>query len=123
MQLYSDAISINPNNAIYYNNRATCEMQLEEYGAVIADATAALELDHTFIKAFYRRGSALFALGKHKEALADFKQVCLIRPDDPHAAEKLAACRKEHKRLLFEEAIAAAAHEVMSQTVKPETIC
>jgi len=36
-------------------------------------------LDPNYLKAFYRRGSAHYALGKVKEALKDFKHVVKVR--------------------------------------------
>jgi len=35
----------------YYTNRAFCHLKLENHGLAIADATVALELDRTFVKA------------------------------------------------------------------------
>ncbi|KAF5834540.1 Metallo-dependent phosphatase-like protein [Dunaliella salina] len=60
-------------NAAVLCNRALCHSKLEEYGSAVADATRALELDPTFIKAYYRRGDANFALGKCKLALKDLR--------------------------------------------------
>ncbi|KAF5834539.1 hypothetical protein DUNSADRAFT_8747 [Dunaliella salina] len=62
-------------NAAVLCNRALCHSKLEEYGSAVADATRALELDPTFIKAYYRRGDANFALGKCKLALKDLRSV------------------------------------------------
>lgn len=48
---YSRAIELNPKKAVYYANRAFAQMRLEQYGAAILDATAAIELDPTYVKA------------------------------------------------------------------------
>lgn len=47
---YSKAIDLNPNNAIYYANRAFAHIKLENYGSAVADATKALEIDPKYIK-------------------------------------------------------------------------
>jgi tetratricopeptide (TPR) repeat protein len=44
-----------------------------------------IRLDPTYLKAYYRRASANYALGKLKEALRDFKAVVKIVPNDPDA--------------------------------------
>lgn len=40
-----------PQVPAYYTNRAFCHLKLENHGLAIADATVALELDRTFVKA------------------------------------------------------------------------
>ena len=48
---YTRAIDLNPTGSpAYYSNRAICYIKLESYGAAIADATKALEIDPAFVK-------------------------------------------------------------------------
>ena len=89
----------------YYSNRAFCHLKLENYGLAIADASVALELDGSFVKGYYRRGSAYMALSKFKDALRDFRAVRQLKPNDRDAFEKFCACEKEVKREAFEKAI------------------
>jgi hypothetical protein len=42
------------------------------------DAQKAIDLDKGYVKGYYRLGAAKLALGKHKEALAYFRQVCIL---------------------------------------------
>lgn len=51
---YTDAIAANPNNPVYYSNRAFAHIKVEEYGSAIEDATKAIELDPKFIKVILR---------------------------------------------------------------------
>lgn len=92
---------------------------MENYGLAIADATVALELDKTFVKGYYRRGSAYMALSKFKDALKDYKAVRQLKPNDRDALEKFKACEKEVKREAFEKAIHS---EDKSQLPVSETI-
>ena len=62
-------------------------------------------IDPTYIKAFYRRASANYALGKLKEALRDFKAVVKIKPKDVDAQAKLKACEKRIREDAFNKAI------------------
>lgn len=41
-------------------------IKLESYGVAISDANEAIKLDPKYVKSYYRRGSANFALGKYK---------------------------------------------------------
>ena len=62
-ELYSHAITLNPNNAVYYGNRSFCSIKLENYGDALTDANKALELDKTYIKVCYRNIGEVLTLG------------------------------------------------------------
>jgi serine/threonine-protein phosphatase 5 len=64
-----------------------------------------LRLDPKYIKAYFRRGSANYALGKLKQALKDFKTVVSIVPKDPDALKKMKACDRAVKEEAFLRAI------------------
>ncbi|MBA0812467.1 hypothetical protein Gohar_026435 [Gossypium harknessii] len=68
IDLYTQAIELNSQNAVYWANRSLAHTKLEEYGSAIQDGTKAIE-------GYYRRGAAYLAMGKFKEALKDFQQV------------------------------------------------
>lgn len=48
--MYTKAISIDPQNAVYFANRAFAHIKLEEYGSAVADASQAIEIDSTYAK-------------------------------------------------------------------------
>ena len=50
-----------------------------EFGAALLDAAEALKMDKTFVKAYYRRATANFALCHFKEALVDYEAVAKVR--------------------------------------------
>lgn len=106
-------------SAALYANRAFAHLKSEAYGSAIADADAALTLDSTFTKAYYRRGSALLALGRFRLAKRDFALVARTRPTDKDAAAKLAECDKAIKRAAFEAAIATDATRPPSELLNP----
>ncbi|KAL7217580.1 hypothetical protein ACSBR2_010937 [Camellia fascicularis] len=106
IDLYTQAIELHSENAVYWANRAIAHTRLEEYGSAIQDASRAIEVDPKYSKGYYRRGAAHLAMGKFKEALKDFQQVKKICPNDPDATKKLKECEKAVMKLKFEEAIA-----------------
>lgn len=77
-------------------------------------------LDPKYIKAYYRRGSANFALHKLKLALKDFKAVVNIVPKDPDAIKKMKACDKAIKEEAFAKAIEA--EEQPEEVIDPNSI-
>lgn len=51
---------------------------MENYGLAIIDADEILKQDSSFIKAYYRKGSAYLLLGKFDEARKEFLRVLLL---------------------------------------------
>lgn len=105
---YTQAIDVDVEDAkkqaIYYSNRAFAHLKLENYGFAIEDATKAIAKDPNFAKGYYRRASAYFALGKYKQAAANFKRVLDIS-GDKDAEEKYKLATKMNKAQLLAEAI------------------
>jgi serine/threonine-protein phosphatase 5 len=118
---YSRAIASAPSAALF-SNRAAAHLKLESYGSAIEDAEAALRLDPTFVKAYYRRGSAQMALSRLKLAKKDFAAVLSARPSDKDATAKLAECDKAIKRAAFEAAISTEATRPPSEALSPDSL-
>jgi serine/threonine-protein phosphatase 5 len=106
---YTKAIDLNVSDnkkaAIYYANRSFAQIKLENYGFAIEDANNAIKKDANYPKGYYRKGSAQFALGKYKLALANFKRVLEIVPSDQDAVEKRKIVEKIFKEQQLAEAI------------------
>ncbi|XP_017768496.1 PREDICTED: serine/threonine-protein phosphatase 5 [Nicrophorus vespilloides] len=102
---YTQAIEINPRNAIYYGNRSYAYLRTEFYGYALADASMAIELDKTYIKGYYRRAASYMSLGKFKEALRDYEYVIKARPNDKDAKRNYTECNKIVKKIAFQKAI------------------
>mmetsp|Transcript_16975 Transcript_16975/g.32134 ORF Transcript_16975/g.32134 Transcript_16975/m.32134 type:complete len:514 (+) Transcript_16975:137-1678(+) len=122
---YSEALEIlgedNP-NAIILSNRAQAYVKVENYGLAIADATLAIKTDPTYPKAYYRRGTAEFALNKPKQARKDFKMVCNLRPKDKDARMRYAECERMVKEAAFAAAIQSAETTPLSDSYQPNDI-
>ena len=52
-------------------NRSACFLKLGDHGRALEDAAAAAGFDDTYAKAHFRRGLALHALGRYREALPE----------------------------------------------------
>jgi len=50
-------------------------LKMENYGLALEDAKTSIKLDPSFVKGYYREGSAHLALGKIEEARDSFKKV------------------------------------------------
>jgi len=114
IEIYSKAIDLTPENAVLYSNRAFAHIKTESFGSALVDAQKSIDIDKTYIKGYYRMATAKLALGKHKEALAYFRQVVKIVPGDKDARKKLDECEKTVRARLFEAAIAAEHKDVFA---------
>lgn len=56
IESYTEAISLDGTNAVYYSNRAAAYSSLGEHDKAIEDSEKALEIDPKFVKAFSRLG-------------------------------------------------------------------
>ena len=123
IELYTQACECAPKpNAIILSNQAQAYIKVDNYGLVILDATAAIEADPTYAKAYYRRGTCHFALDKNKVARKDFRKVCQLKPKDKDARAEFAACDKLVKQALFSAAIVSQETAPLSDTLDPESI-
>nr|XP_058148693.1 hypoxia-inducible factor 3-alpha isoform X4 [Dasypus novemcinctus] len=111
VKFYSQAIELNPSNAIYYGNRSLAYLRTECYGYALADATRAIEIDKKYIKGYYRRAASNMALGKFRAALRDYETVVKVKPHDKDAKMKYQECNKIVKQKAFERAIAGDEHK------------
>lgn len=105
IDLYTEAIDLNPRKAVYWANRAQAEISSEQFGSAIADATMAIKLDPSYVKAYYRRAVSYVSITRHKDAYKDFRAICQLTPNDKAARTRMTECNKLIRRLAFEEAI------------------
>lgn len=122
LALYNKAIELSPSSAPLFGNRAAANLKLENYGAAISDADTAEKLDPTYIKARYRRGSALLVLGRVADAKQEFQEVVKVRPTDPDAKAKLQECVKTLRLKAFADAIEVEHTRPLSETLDPESL-
>ncbi|KAK9238869.1 Metallo-dependent phosphatase-like protein [Lipomyces kononenkoae] len=105
IELYSQAIELDSEKEVYWANRAQAYIKDEAYGAAIADATKAIDINPDYVKSYYRRALAYTAILRPKDALKDFNTVVQRVPTDKNARAKRDECQKIVRRLAFEAAI------------------
>ena len=55
---YSDAIEVEPSNAIFYSNRSACYAAKKDWQEAAKDAQTCVEKDPSFLKGFFRLSTA-----------------------------------------------------------------
>ncbi|XP_053490794.1 small glutamine-rich tetratricopeptide repeat-containing protein alpha [Ictalurus furcatus] len=82
VEFYSKAIQINPQNAVYYCNRAAAYSKLGNYAGAVRDCECAIGIDPNYSKAYGRMGLALSSLNKHTEAVGYYKKALELDPEN-----------------------------------------
>ncbi|KAI5737156.1 dnaJ homolog subfamily C member 7 isoform X1 [Diaphorina citri] len=88
LKCYSEAISVCPNVAAYYGNRAACYMMLGMYTYALDDAKLAVSLDPRFSKGLIRQIKCNIALGDAPTARSNLKALQELDPDNPAIAQE-----------------------------------
>ncbi|XP_041862023.1 small glutamine-rich tetratricopeptide repeat-containing protein alpha [Melanotaenia boesemani] len=82
VEFYSKAVALNPQNAVYYCNRAAAYSKLGNYAGAVQDCEQAIRIDPNYSKAYGRMGLALASLNKHSEAVSYYKKALELDPDN-----------------------------------------
>lgn len=65
---YLDAIAINNESHILYTNLAATYLSLSKFPEALDAADKAIAIDATWLKAYFRKATALEKLGRHRES-------------------------------------------------------
>ncbi|XP_039400852.1 small glutamine-rich tetratricopeptide repeat-containing protein beta isoform X4 [Mauremys reevesii] len=79
---YTHAIELDPNNAVYYCNRAAAQSKLNNYNEAIKDCERAIAIDPKYSKAYGRMGLALTSMNKYQEAITSYQKALVLDPEN-----------------------------------------
>ncbi|XP_054449235.1 protein unc-45 homolog B [Pteronotus mesoamericanus] len=89
---YSQALKLTKDKALkatLYRNRAACGLKTESYAQAASDASRAIDINSSDIKALYRRCQALEHLGKLDQAFKDVQRCATLEPRNQNFQETL----------------------------------
>ncbi|XP_010261391.1 PREDICTED: protein SGT1 homolog [Nelumbo nucifera] len=92
VDLYTQAIDMDPNNADLYADRAQANIKLKSYTEAIADANKAIELDPSMTKAYLRKGTACIKLEEFQTAKAALEAGAALSPGDSRFINLIKEC-------------------------------
>jgi tetratricopeptide (TPR) repeat protein len=81
---FDQAIRLNPNFALAYNNRGNARSSLGDKQSAIADYDQAIRLDANNALTYYNRGNTRRDLGDNQRAITDYNQAIRLSPNDTH---------------------------------------
>ncbi|XP_041436476.1 small glutamine-rich tetratricopeptide repeat-containing protein beta isoform X2 [Xenopus laevis] len=79
---YSQAIELDPSNAVYYCNRAAAQSQRGKHSESVRDCEKAISIDAKYSKAYGRMGRALVAMSRYKEAIESYQKALDLDPQN-----------------------------------------
>ena len=80
VDLFDQALAINPENPFVLNNRGNALKELERYEEALASYEKAIALKADYADAFYNQGVALKELKRFEEAVASYDRAIMLRP-------------------------------------------
>ncbi|BEI80048.1 hypothetical protein CcaverHIS002_0105770 [Cutaneotrichosporon cavernicola] len=81
IQLYSDAIALDPSNHVLFSNRAAAKSGNRDYQGALEDAEKCIEINPQFSKGFLRKGAALHGLRQYPEAVMAYEEGLQVEPE------------------------------------------
>lgn len=79
---YTKAIELDPENAVYYCNRAAALTMAGDFGAAVQDCQAAISLNGRYAKAYGRLGAAYLGAGNIEGAIEAYQRAAELDPDN-----------------------------------------
>ncbi|KNC85941.1 hypothetical protein SARC_01888 [Sphaeroforma arctica JP610] len=80
VQKYTEAIQIDPNNAVYYCNRAAAHMKLNDLDAAAADCLLGIEKNPEYSKAYGRLGACYYQQQKYSKSIEAYQKGLEVAP-------------------------------------------
>ncbi|XP_021726759.1 protein SGT1 homolog [Chenopodium quinoa] len=92
VELYSQSIDLNPNNAELFADRAQANIKLSNFTEAVADANKAIQLDSSMAKAYLRKGTACMKLEEYQTAKTAFQAGAGLAPEDSRFKKFIKEC-------------------------------
>ncbi|KAF8023642.1 hypothetical protein BT93_F0979 [Corymbia citriodora subsp. variegata] len=100
IEMYTCAIALCENNAVYYSNRAAAYTQIGKYDDAIKDCHKSLEIDPNYSKAYSRLGTAYYALGNYADSIdKGFKKALQLDPNNEFVKENIRVAEQKLEEL------------------------
>ncbi|XP_059642648.1 protein SGT1 homolog isoform X2 [Cornus florida] len=92
VDLYTQAINLNPKNADLFADRAQANIKLNYFTEAVGDANKAIELDPSMAKAYLRKGTACLSLEEYHTAKAALETGVSLAQNDSRFTKLIKEC-------------------------------
>lgn len=93
ISLFTQAIDLDPDNHVFYSNRAAAYMKADSKSKALHDAEKCVELAPTWSKGYSRLGAAQQSLKRFDAAIDNFKKGIELEPNNKSFWASLKACQ------------------------------
>eukprot|EP00598_Pedospumella_elongata_P007745 CAMPEP_0184985698 /NCGR_PEP_ID=MMETSP1098-20130426/14250_1 /TAXON_ID=89044 /ORGANISM="Spumella elongata, Strain CCAP 955/1" /LENGTH=481 /DNA_ID=CAMNT_0027509795 /DNA_START=37 /DNA_END=1479 /DNA_ORIENTATION=+ len=93
ISLFTQAIDLDPDNHVFYSNRAAAYMKADSKSKALHDAEKCVELAPTWSKGYSRLGAAQQCLKRFDAAIDNFKKGIELEPNNKSLWASLKACQ------------------------------
>ncbi|NP_001334289.1 tetratricopeptide repeat-containing protein isoform 2 [Solanum lycopersicum] len=98
IELYSFAIALCEDNAVYYCNRAAALTQIQQYEAAVQDCQKSIAINPNYSKAYSRLGFVYYAQGKYRDAIdKGFTKALQLDPNNDSIKENIRVAEQKLK--------------------------
>ncbi|KAI9030430.1 hypothetical protein DFJ74DRAFT_656613 [Hyaloraphidium curvatum] len=97
IELYTEAIDLDPENAVYYANRAAAYSQSSQHEKAVDDARKAIDVDPKYSKAYSRLGLALYSLELFQDAVDAYEKGLKLDPSNAAMKQQLQMAKERAK--------------------------
>uniref|UniRef100_A0A5B7B9T9 Uncharacterized protein n=1 Tax=Davidia involucrata TaxID=16924 RepID=A0A5B7B9T9_DAVIN len=98
IELYSCAIALCEDSAVYFCNRAAAYTQIHQYTEAIRDCLKSIEIDPNYSKAYSRLGFAYYAQGNYRDAInKGFMKALQLDPNNESVKENIRVAEEKLK--------------------------
>lgn len=98
IELYTIAIALRDDNAVYYCNRAAAYTQTKQYTEATRDCHQAIAIDPNYSKAYSRLGFTYYAQGNYRDAIAKgFMKALQLDPNNESIRGNIQAAEQKLK--------------------------
>ncbi|CAL4088706.1 unnamed protein product [Meganyctiphanes norvegica] len=98
IDLYSEAITLDPSNHVLYSNRSAAYAKMEKYSEALTDGEKTVSIKPDWGKGYSRKGAALSYLSRMPEAVATYEKGLMLDPNNQQLKDGLADCRAKMAR-------------------------
>ncbi|KAJ8541710.1 hypothetical protein K7X08_002526 [Anisodus acutangulus] len=98
IELYSFAIALCEDNAVYYCNRAAALTQIHQYEPAVQDCLKSIAINPNYCKAYSRLGFVYYAQGKYRDAIdKGFTKALQLDPNNDSIKENIRVAEQKLK--------------------------
>ncbi|KAL6525082.1 hypothetical protein OROMI_030675 [Orobanche minor] len=98
VELYTFAVALCEDNAVYHCNRAAAYTQINQYAEAVQDCLRSIEINPNYSKAYSRLGFAYYAQGKYRDAVdKGFLKALQLDPSNDSVKENIRVAEQKLK--------------------------